>query len=130
MKNSNLLFEIDYFYDMRIENWKLTQADKILNNADFLKNENINLNDLKNANNIIDDHIAYIFAETIDIKNNYLLSSINYSNSIIKTTIRSLETNNDCKCTTHPSFLVDKSFFNCQEDNFYDVNKLKIVLNE
>ncbi len=37
--------------------------------------------------------------------------------------------NQDCKCNVHPSFLLGKSNFNCQEEQYINVTKLKRILN-
>ncbi|RKE92332.1 hypothetical protein [Ichthyenterobacterium magnum] len=129
-KYNDNLFSISYNFDTNKEHWKLFQSNKVIEKSTELKNENISIQNLTEVNNLIEDYIAYIFSEIMDKKNKKIVSTINYHKSIINTTIRSIENEDTCNCTVHPEFLIDKSFFNCQEDHFYNTSALKSALNQ
>lgn len=129
-KNNSSLFNITYDFDTNREHWKLYQSDKVIEKADLLKDNQINLETLYDVKNLIDEYSPYIFSQIVNTKNENIVSSINYYNSIINTAIRSLKNNEDCNCTVHPDFLTDKTFFNCQEDHFYNVLELKNITND
>lgn len=59
-----------------------------------------------------------------------LLLLLNYHLSIIRAAIRGDLNNSTCDCTVHPAFLIDSSYFNCQEDHSYNVSDLKSAMND
>ena len=129
-KNYENVLDIQYEFDTNQEHWKLIQSQIVIEKASSLEGELINIENLKEINGLLEEYLPYIYSETLDKKNELIISSINYHKSILKTKIRSLETNEDCGCTTHPAYLIDKTFFNCQEDHFYKANDLKNVLDK
>ncbi len=55
-----------------------------------------------------------------------LLGSLFFHNSILNSKKRSLEKeSNDCECTLHPGYLLNKTGFFCQEDYLMNVNIIK-----
>lgn len=127
-QNEDLIISIPYNYDISENHWKLKQSSKVEQKANSL--QNISPQTISELKNIFDLSIDYIYYETLDIKNRNLLSSINFYNSILTTRIRANNNNSDCDCTVHPGFLVDKTFFNCQEDQYYSIADLKEAVDD
>lgn len=55
--------------------------------------------------------------------------SIFFHMAILNTINRSLSSTNDCECTPHPGYFVDKTSFWCQEDYLYNVEDLQDYFN-
>lgn len=125
---NNLIFEVPYDFNISEEHWRLKQSPKIINQATILKN--IQPSIIVDVQKIFDKSVDYIYAETLDSKNRNLVSLVNFHNAILNTTIRSNNENSDCNCTVHPGFIIDKTFFNCQEDQFYNVAELSSALSD
>lgn len=61
----------------------------------------------------------------------FLSNQIFYHRSIIQTIVRKLEGGSDeCECTAHPGYLVDKIGFICQEDYAIPISVLQSILKE
>lgn len=79
----------------------------------------------KEWNLIVHDFEKFIKSILFDDRINHtssMVQSIFFHNSILNTKKRSLEANNDCKCTPHPGYFVGKNPFLCQEDFMIDTN--------
>lgn len=126
--SNDLIFEVPYNFNVNEEHWRLKQASKIITQATILKN--ISPSIIIDVQKILDRSIDYIYAETLDSKDKDLVSIVNFHNAILNSTIRSNNENSDCNCTVHPGFIVDKTFFNCQEDQFYNVDELSSILSD
>lgn len=124
--SNDLVFEVPYNFNVSEEHWRLKQSPKIIAQATILKS--ISPQIIVDIQRILDKSVDYIYAETLDSKNRNLVSIVNFHNAILNTTIRSNNENSDCICSVHPGFIVDKTFFNCQEDQFYIVDELSATL--
>lgn len=126
--NGDTLLQTTYNFDTKEEHWKLLQSNRVVEKSNAIKDKDIPVESLLEIRSILTENIGDIYNENIVIKNQYLISSINFHISIISTTLRSIKNNEECNCTVHPEFLMDKSFFNCQEDYFYETARLKHIL--
>lgn len=125
-EGENTVFEISYDFNVNEEHWRLKQHKKVVQKAIGLAN--ISPRIIENIQNILNSNVSYIYHETLDVKNLYLVSLVNYYNSILNTRVRANNNNTDCKCRVTPEFLIEKSFFNCQEDQSLEVSELKQIL--
>lgn len=126
--NKTKLFTTNYGFNTESEHWKLLQAPVVIEKAMGLKSEDIPQSVLADVSTILTDNVGYVFYKTLESKNRFVVSAINYHKSIINSVLRAYETNADCGCTVHPEFLLDKSFFNCQEEHFYKTALLKEIV--
>jgi hypothetical protein len=126
--NDKELFETNYIFDTKELHWKLKQSQLIISKGNELKAKSIPIEKLQDIINILTNNYDTIFSDAINKKDILLISSLNYHKSIINSSIRAKSNNEDCNCTVHPAFLVDKTFFNCQEEHFLNVSELKNYL--
>lgn len=126
--SNNLIFEIPYNFNISEKHWRLKQTPKIIIQATALKN--ISPSIIVDVQEILNKSVDYIYAETLYSKKRNLVSIVNFHNAILNSTIRANNENADCNCTVHPGFIVDKTFFNCQEDHFYNVAELRATLSD
>ncbi len=126
--NNDSLFSITYNFNTKEEHWRLKQAPIIINKSDDLKSKSISESILSDISDILTETIGYVYYETVDNKNLLVISSINYHKSIINAVLRAYSANSTCDCTVHPEFILDKTFFNCQEEHFYDTSSLRSIL--
>lgn len=129
-KNSTFLFDTSYDFNISENHWKLKQDVIVVSKANSLKNSNISEQDLKKIMEILNNNSEDFYNRFLETNDSYLVSAINFHKSILNTAISSIEKNTPCNCTVHPAFLLDKTFFNCQEEQYYDIGDLKIALNE
>ena len=126
-ENNKSLFVLDYNIDINEIDWKLKQAEIVTNKSTQLFNKNISIKILKEIIQILNDHIDGIF-ETSKNNRTYLVSLLSFHKSIINTAINASENNQPCSCAVHPTFLLDKSFFNCQEEQQINIMQLKEII--
>ncbi len=121
---------INYSFNTNNEFWKLKQEKKVIEKAEEiisanLSNENIQaiLNQLWEFNSG--------YSEKISTNSNpYLLSTINYNKSILASASRAIINNSECDCNIHPTSLIDKTNFSCQEEQFLEIGELKQILQD
>lgn len=111
------IYETQYNLDLGESDYKLYQTDKVLNIA----NE-IDFGFEEDTYEAIDFNMNIFFKKVLenlnsDLEIKHLLSSLYFHNSIIRIKKRSKQNKSKvCKCTLHPSYLVEKTGFICQED--------------
>ena len=120
--------EVPYDINLNENHWKLRQAPVIIEKAELLNEVNPTI--ISDVNNILEKSLEYIYSEVLEVKDNNLISIINYHHSILTTRLRANEENSDCNCNVHPAFLIGKSFFGCQEDQKFEVNNLKTIISQ
>ncbi|MGV3763556.1 hypothetical protein [Parapedobacter sp.] len=115
---------IDYVFDLNEKHWKLVQAEKVIHEAGDLTRTGYPVSTLSQVVDLLTFVFKKLPATQVGSTSSLLISSISYHKSIINTTIRSIMEGTDCDCTVHPFFLTDKTYFNCQEEHFYDAARL------
>jgi len=128
--DNDSIFRIDYSFNTEESHWKLKQAPAVISEAVKLKSKNISGSILEEVDRILNVTVGYIYYETVGVKNDLVVSSLNYHKSIVNSVVRDAITHEGCNCTVHPAFLTEQTFFNCQEEHFYEVSRLKEILNE
>jgi len=128
--DNDSLFTTHYAFKTDEEHWKLMQAPVIIEKSTILKSKKIPESILSDVSTLLTDNIGHVFHETLESKNRLVVSSINYHISIINSVLRAYATDTDCGCTVHPEFLLDKIFFNCQEEHFYETKLLMAILDD
>jgi len=96
----------------------------------FLKESDISVEIIENMVENLNSNINFIVEKHSTLSSYFLFSTLYYYKSILYTAIRSIRNHTECECAVHPEFLSDISYFRCQEDHFYNVNKLKSVVLE
>ena len=124
----NIVFDIPYEFNVNDTHWRLQQHPKIILKAKNLANVSPQI--IIDVQSILDKSVDYIYSETLEVKNTQLVSLVNYYNSILNTRIRANNENSDCDCKVNPEFILNKTFFNCQEDQFYEVSQLKQIISD
>lgn len=127
---SDTILETIFDFDTSEDHWKLNQASNVIEQAIILKSEGVDENILLDVNEILSRSIGYLFYHSIEVKDKLVLSAINYHKSIVNSVIRAYSEDEPCDCTVHPSFLLNKSFFNCQEEQYFDITWLQTVLDD
>jgi len=129
-KSDNTTYSVKYDIDVSINHWKLKQADKVILKSEELISKKIDSKTLSDLTNSLE---MFYKDNYHTLSNNFdplLISMLNYYKSIFKVAKSSIDNNNDCECTVHPAFLLEKTNFNCQEEQYIDVNDLKSILND
>jgi hypothetical protein len=104
--------------------WKTHQTIQIEQKAADLSIYNLPLSAIQAT--IAD--LETIMENVLTSANSQVLYSLSINISILKTLARKAANPSDCNCTVHPSFLVGKSYFLCQEDHFYNKASLAAAL--
>lgn len=122
---SDLIFQTDFIVDKSIEHYKLYQADKVIAIANNLKYD-LNLDDYAK----IDTKFKLLFSSIAKKSDVSTISSLLYTmyfhNSIVNAKKRSLQNQtDDCGCTLHPGYLLEKTGFFCQEDFTMNVDNIR-----
>ncbi len=129
-KLNNVIYETKFSFDEAKEHYKLYQSDKVLEIASKL---NFDLQ-LEDYSNIVDDFQLFMnntISKYQGEKNLSILHSLFFHNSILNIKKRKLKgNNNDCNCTTIPTYLLDKTGFYCQEDYLVNVHLLRQVISK
>ena len=128
--NNNDSISVNYEFDINIDHWKLLQANKVILKSNELISKNITFDTLVELTNALEMFYKENHQILIENKDPLLISLINYYTSIFNTAANSILNGENCKCTVHPAFLIGKTYFNCQEEQFFSVMKLKEIINE
>lgn len=125
--DSTKLFEVAYSFDTSESHWKIKQKEKVLTLAENLQNQSLSLETLVALSDFVDEGIPTAYWDLVEPKDKdiTLFSSIYYYESAINTYKRSLEQNTEIDGTIHPSYLLDKMFFEFQEDDIVNIEILK-----
>ncbi|MGY0427191.1 MAG: hypothetical protein ACWIPI_10265, partial [Polaribacter sp.] len=110
------------------EFWKLKQEEKLMKKAKILVTKNFTE---KNLKEILDGLFKFYSSYSQEISKNsnpFLLSSLSYHKSILSSAYRSISNNSECDCSVHPAFLIGKTNFNCQEEQFIKIDTLRKIL--
>lgn len=129
-KSDNTTYSIKYNIDVNISHWKLKQADKVILKSEELISKRIDSKTLSDLTNSLEIFYKDNYHTLSNNSDPILISMLNYYKSIFNVAKSSIENNNDCECTVHPAFLLEKINFNCQEEQYIDVNDLKSILND
>lgn len=134
---SSLFFEdesyetsIVYDFDTNIDHWKLFQSDKVVSKSQELLSSNISKELLDNVSNTLEKIYLNNYQNLHLNTDPELISVVNYYNSILIVASSAIQEERDCECTVHPAFLVGKTNFNCQENQYLNVKELKEILHE
>ncbi len=120
-KENKLIYDITYNIDFKETKYKFRQSDKVI---EFARKLNKEIND-PSIDNGIDQLLSNgekVFGqETV----NTHLKPLFFHKSILETKKRQLANKGDCECTVHPSYLIDKTGFLCQEDFYIPIEIFK-----
>ena len=124
--NDKLLHTINYTFDVTESHWKLKQEAKVIKEANELARKGIlSSEDIKKIIYELTYLYFYRYKSLVTKSSANLLSSLNYHKSILASVYRAVVDDTECDCNVHPAFLVGKSNFNCQEEQFLKIDKLK-----
>jgi hypothetical protein len=127
-KDKNVNYNLEYEIDISISHWKLKQSDKVIQKSEDLISKNISSKTLVVLTKSLEQFYENNYKTLIDNSDPLLISMLNYYKSIFNVANNSILNKEDCECTVHPAFLLEKTNFNCQEEQFIKVNELKEIL--
>lgn len=126
--NDEIKLKTNYLLDTVLEDYKLKQANKVLKEANSLKS--IDLEELIEINRDLGVFFNAIIKNLYTKEIDYLLRQLYFHKSILSIKERQLKnTDEDCECTTHPGYLINRTGFVCQEDFMIPVSILKEISN-
>jgi len=130
-ENGRDILNTNFSIDPATRYYKVFTADAVRAKAKNLASEFNNTATLTNVESMIVELFTRISKENDATPELKAVNNIFFHKSILATTVRSIEENKpDCECTVHPGYLLDKTNFHCQEDYFYNKEKLIEVINE
>ncbi len=121
---------LEYDFNTGEEHWKLRQDKSVVEKARDLISQNVKNSLMIEIMDALESFYEINYQTLEEGSSSLLVSSISYHQSILATASTSIIEEKDCECTVHPAFLVDKTYFNCQEEQFYEVGALKEILKD
>lgn len=129
-REGKIIYKTAFSLDTSIKDYKLYQVEKIVDIANNL-NYSLELNDYLILSEQFKQFKNNLYAQYKNQQIRPLLSSLFFHYSILNTKKRSIEDGkNDCDCTLHPGYLLEKTEFFCQEDYFMNTNVIKDAINK
>ena len=119
-KTGKVLYTTKFNYNLDDKNYKITIVDQVLNAAKDLRYP-LNVSAYQQLSDDLTTFLDLIYADLKKQTQTESFKSLWYHYSIINVKKRSLQNNTEvCVCTIHPAFLIGKTGFICQEDQFWD----------